>query len=265
MKTGNRRFRRMVGIFTFCSTLLLFLTLISESPAQISSWFREDLTIQEKSSTTGGPQGSSRETTATIYLTSKAFRRSASDGTDSIFRFEDQKIISIDHKKKSYTEISMEELQKKMDESFQAMNKQGGEDSKQAMEAMKKMFGGIGDSVKVTKVGPGDKILGYSTEKYEVEMGVMKIQMWCAPDLKMPEVYYDSIKMRMPKNPMFDMGKLYDEMKKINGYPLKQIHTMNMMGMAMNTTSEVTSVQKGSVPASTFTVPSGYKLEPHKF
>lgn len=265
MKTCKYRLDRMIGLFTFGSMILLLLASFSDSPAQISSWFREDLTIQEKSSSSGGPQGSGRESTATIYLTSKAFRRSSSDGTDSIFRFEDQKIVSVDHKKKTYSEITLEELQKKMDESMQAMNKEGGEDQKQAMEAMKKMFGGMADSIKVTKIGPGEKVMGYNTEKYQVDMGMMKMQMWCAPDLKMPPAYYDSVKLRMPKNPMFDMTKLYDEMKKMDGYPVKQVHTMSMMGMNMTTTTEVTSVQKGAIPASTFAVPAGYKQEQAKF
>jgi hypothetical protein len=36
--------------------------------------------------------------------------------------------------------------------------------------------------------------------------------------------------------------------------------TMNVMGRSMTTTTVVTDVQKGSIPASTFEVPTGYKV-----
>jgi hypothetical protein len=48
-------------------------------------------------------------------------------------------------------------------------------------------------------------------------------------------------------------------MKKINGLGLKTIMTMNVMGRSMTTTTVVTDVQKGTIPASTFDVPAGYK------
>lgn len=263
---GRFQLSPLTASFLLGCLMALFLpAMMGTTQAQGLEWFREELTIHEKATTSGGPQGANRDTTATIYVSRRALRRSSSDGVDSIFRFDTQKIVTIDNKKKSYSEVSFDDLQKRLNDSFKAMdNKEGGEDAKQAMEAMKKMFGGIGDSVKVTKQGAGEKIAGYATNKYDLEMGMLKMQMWCAPDLRMPATYYDSFKMRMPKNPMFDMTKLYDEMKKLDGYPVKQIHTMNMMGVQMTTTTEVTGVEKGSIPASTFDVPAGYKLESSK-
>jgi hypothetical protein len=93
----------------------------------------------------------------------------------------------------------------------------------------------------------------------------MEMELWAAPDLKVPAQYYDAMKLRMPRNPMFDMGKMYDEMKKINGMALKNITTMKMMNMEMKTTRIVTSVDKSTIPASTFEVPAGYKLVPNNF
>ena len=76
----------------------------------------------------------------------------------------------------------------------------------------------------------------------------------------MPALYYDAMKMQAVKNPMFDMSKLYDEMKKIQGTAVKTVMTMKMMDMEMKTTSVVTSVEKTPIPASVFQVPTGYKL-----
>ncbi len=240
------------------AALCLVLLAGTAAPAQISGWFREDLTMQEKTSTSGGPQGSGQQSTGTVYLSRNAIRNSDSMGTDSIIRFDEKRMIHLDHKKKTYTSMTFEEMQKMMDDLGQKMDKAGEEGGQEAMQAMKKLFGNVSDSVKVTKLGPGEQIAGYSTVKYQVEMGFMQMEMWAAPDLKMPPVYYDSFKMKA-KNPMFDMSKLYDEFKKIEGYPVKQVTAMSMMGMKMTTTKEVTSVAKGSIPASTFDIPAGYK------
>jgi len=59
--------------------------------------------------------------------------------------------------------------------------------------------------------------------------------------------------------PMFDMRKMYDEMKKISGIPLKTVTIIKMMGNEMKTTRVVTSIEKGTIPASVFEIPAGYK------
>ena len=72
------------------------------------------------------------------------------------------------------------------------------------------------------------------------------MEIFAASDLKLPPAYYDVMKFRMPSMPMFDMGKMYDEMKKISGIPLKTVTTMKMMGNEMKTTKVVTSIEKGA-------------------
>jgi hypothetical protein len=96
-------------------------------------------------------------------------------------------------------------------------------------------------------------------------MPPIEMEIWAAPDLTVPAIYYDGLKMNMPPNPMFDMGKMYDEFKKIKGMTVKTVMRMSMMGMNMTSTTAVTSVEKGAIPASTFQVPAGYKSEPLKF
>jgi hypothetical protein len=67
--------------------------------------------------------------------------------------------------------------------------------------------------------------------------------------------------MRIPKNPLFDAGKMYDEMKKIDGMTLRSVMTVRMMGRETKTTTEAVSVEKTTLPAETFAVPAGYTLE----
>jgi DUF917 family protein len=63
----------------------------------------------------------------------------------------------------------------------------------------------------------------------------------------------------MPASPLLDMGKVFEEMKKINGYPLKQITTMKMGAMTSTSTMVVTAVDKTPIAKTTFDVPAGYK------
>jgi hypothetical protein len=203
--------------------------------------------------------GGTKSVTSTQYFGNNAVKTVSSDGHDSIIRFDTGKIITIDHTKKTYTEMTVEQL----NQMFDKRASEAGLD-KEKLEQMRKMIGQIADSFSVKKEGPGETIAGYTTEKYLIT-GPMEMEVHAAPDLKIPALYYDVMKMRVPRNPMFDMGKLYDEMKKISGIPLKTTTTMRMMNMEMKSTTVVTSVEKGSVPASTFEVPAGYTQVPMKF
>ena len=136
--------------------------------------------------------------------------------------------------------------------------------NKEEMEALQKMMGKTAGPTTMTKVGPGESIAGYATEKYVIS-GPMEWEIWAAPDLKIPGAYYDAMKLRVPANPMFDMRKLYDEFKKIDGMAMKTVMTLKMMGMSSTTTTVVNSVDKVPIPPSTFQVPDGYKLAPAKF
>ena len=242
--------------------------------AQVRALFSQDLTMQESTSTTssgmpmgGGRGGGDQQSTNTNYFSGSAMLRTSSDGNDSMIRFDQSKMVQIDHKKKTYSEMTFEQLQQMLDNASAEMNKAMGSNA-QAAEMMKQMMGGMGGSVSVTKEGPGETIAGYATEKYLVKMPPVEMQIWATPDLTIPAVYYDVLKMRMPRNPMFDMSKLYDEFKKIKGMTLKSITTVSMvmgpMNMKSTTTTVVTSVEKGAIPASKFDIPAGYKAQPFK-
>ncbi len=231
----------------------LAIAAAQPAPAAAQGLFSKDLTLHE--TTTGGMGGGTNVTTTT-YLSDNAMKRSSSDGNDTIIRFDTGTMISIDHKKKTYTEMTMAELQAMLDKAAGAMQQMDGETA----AAMRKMMGGGNGNISfsVAKVGPGEPIAGYATEKYLVK-GPVEMEIWAAPDVKVPAAYYDAMKARMRPNPLFDMAKMYDEFKKINGMALKSVSTMKMMGREMTTTTIVNSVEKGPVPASTFAVPAGYK------
>lgn len=242
--------RSVITIIALVSLLVLAGASLNAAP---QAFFSSDLTLHQTQTSSGG-RGGERTVTITTYLSGNAMKTSSSDGNDSILRLDEGKLIVIDNNKKTYSETTFQQLQETMDKAMGGQKEMPPE----ALEAMRKMMGGAASQVSVTKEGPGENIAGYPTEKYLVK-GPMEMEIWAAPGLKVPAQYYDAIKLRMPRNPMFDFGKIYDEMKKIDGMPVKQVMTMKMMGMESKSTTVVTAVDKGAIPKTTFDVPTGYK------
>lgn len=236
--------------------LTLFLTLpITLPPALAQSSFEEGLTLHKKESSTG--MGQEREGTSTVYFSGTMVRQNGSDGSDFLLYFDERKFVTIDHSKKTYSELTFDELEQKLNElSAKAENL----DNPQARAMLEKMLGGakLGE-VSVTKKGPGGEVAGFDTEKYTIIVAPLNIEVWAAPELEVPEVYYDSLKLRAPPNPMFDMGKMFDAMKQIDGMSLKTQTSFSMMGQSSTSVSEVTKVEEGAIPASTFEIPADYR------
>jgi hypothetical protein len=230
---------------------LVLMGTTAEIEAQI---FSQDLTVLSTTTSTGMMGRGGGTTTGTDYYSKNAIKMTSSDGNDSIVQFDSEKFITINNKKKTYSEMTFKQLQENLSTAGKRM-----EADPETMAAMKKMMGSAMDSFSVAKEGPGEQIAGYATEKYRIQ-GPVEMEIWAAPSLKIPAAYYDVLKFQMPANPMFDMQKLYDEMKKVEGIPLKSVMVIKMMNMEMKTTKVVTSVEKGAVPASMFEIPAGYKL-----
>jgi hypothetical protein len=249
MKKSGLRVR--LTLFFAVGLAVFFAGALQPAEAQI---FSQDLTIRSTGTSPGmGGRGGGSVTT-TEFFSKNALKASSSNGSDTIIRFDTEKFITIDNNKKTYSEMTFKQLQDMLSKASSALGEMSGED----MAQVRKMMGQTATSFSVTKVGAGETIAGYATEKYLLS-GPMQIEIHSSPSLKVPAAYYDVMKLQMPANPLFDMRKMYDELKKIEGIPLKTVTTMRMMGQEMKTTKVATSIEKGAIPASVFEVPAGYK------
>jgi len=233
------------------AVLLCFAGIPPQAYAQAT--FDQDLTIHETTTSPGMMGQPPRTVKSTVYMSHNAMKRVGSDGNESIVRFDQGKIITINRPAKTYSEVTTAELQKMMDEGAAAMTK-----NKEQMEMVRKMMGQISDTITVTKEGPGEKIAGFDTVKYRIT-GMMELEIWAAPDVKIPPLYFDSLKMQTPPNPIIDMRKLFDEFKKIDGLSLKTIMTFRMMNNEMKSTTVVDSIEKAPLDAALFEPPAGFK------
>ena len=205
----------------------------------------QDLTVVSKTTTDG------RSSTSTQWMSSTRSR--TSDGnSDAIVEFKTGRLAFVDHKKKEYWETTMDE----MAAYFESLQK-----DMKGNPMFESMFGGS-DVVKVEKRKTSQKIAGYDCDDYELSMGPSFVYEFCAAKgLKPPPQYYEGRKYSFAS--MGPMGqrymKMFEEMKKIEGFPLTLEMDVDMGVMKMKTLSEATEVKKGPIPDSVFEIPAGYK------
>lgn len=219
----------------------------------------EDLTIVAKYATNKGVSGLS-----TTYLSTDKVRTSAPD-QDVIVDLKASRYVFVDNKKKEYWETTAAEMEATFKQ-LEAQMSQMAEQMKNMPAALRdKLGGGPVPPVTVQK-GVGSKVVaGHTCQPYTVSMGdSMKIEMWVAPDVEFPAQSLDARKALF-QGPMARFGKVFDEMKKIKGYPLLEVTSMKLMGQAVESTREVTELRKGAIPASTFETPAGYKRKDSPF
>jgi len=211
----------------------------------------EDLTVVSKV-TVGGHAG-----TSTQYMTSTKSR--STDGqADSIIDFPTGRLTFIDHKTKTYWETTLEEMAGYMDKLERDMK---------GNPMLANMFGGSAD-VSVTKGKGSRKVAGYDCDEYTMKTGENFVFDVCAArGLQPPPQYYEGRKLSYAA--MGPMGKrfskMFDEMKKVKGYPIALDMDVDMGMVKISSTSEATEVKKGAIPASTFDIPAGYKKKSSPF
>ena len=235
----------------------------------------EDLTLVFKT-TGGGGAG-----TSTSYYSSEKMR-TGDAATETIVEYAAGKIVTIDHKKKEYSEITLAEMEAAMKEAAAKMEQANAQMKEQmasmppaVREKMEQMMGGVASSVTVTKGGTR-QVAGYTCQDYTVAMGQTLTTKVCATTaLQFPAPNVDYRKFAsfagagaaMANNPMLkSMGKMADEMKKIEGFTIAESTSMKMMGKTMDSSKEAVEIKKGPIPASAFDVAQvakGYKKVAH--
>lgn len=195
--------------------------------------------------------GKGRSSQSTQYVSGSKVR--TSDGeNDTILDYETGAMIFVDHNKKRYWQTSLEELRA----SFAELEKM-----LEANPMMERMFGAATEP-KVEALSEERQIAGYACKKYRVTMGdKLVFVVWAAPDLEVPTAYYDARKaFHVSMGPFGSrFEKMFEALKKVEGFPLGMDMESKVMGIDLQTSSEAVSVDLGSVPASAFEIPAGYK------
>ncbi len=169
--------------------------------------------------------------------------------TDSMVDYGKGVIYAIDHKKKSITHMSFQDMQ----EAMEAMEQQ--------MAGMpefvtKMMFGDVSD-IKVEPLGE-EKILGRTCRKVRIHLGKMVQEISADPSLQFPIKDYAKAMTMLNRTPG-QMGvlfrRVYEETARLKGVPLKT-HISGLMGMDVTTVA--TAISAAPIAASAWALPDGY-------
>jgi uncharacterized protein DUF4412 len=231
----------------------------------------EDLTIVSKVTRDGAPPS-----TATSYLSSDHARMVQPDGQEAILDLGTGQITVIDGRKKEYfviTRQDMEQMKSRLQQLTNSPEMQRAQEQMKNLppEIQKKMQGmmGAAGGFDVQKTGTTRKIAGYTCENWVVTLGQFsKTEQCMTTELPVPVQTWDAYRdfaegMRGMMASMGPMGKGMAEvaakMRDMRGFPLALTTSSNFMGRSMNATTEVVEVKKGSIPASAWALPEGYR------
>lgn len=216
----------------------------------------------------GGPFGDKGNASKTFMAPGKFKNMNVADQDFIVVLADQEKMISVSTKDKTYWEMTFTEMEKamkgmsaQMDAQMAQMEEQMKDMPAEQRKMMEQMMGGKKGSaaapVTLVKTGEKKTISGFSCTKCIAKEGDKELMtMWVTKDIKGFETLkkdYDALSNRMnAMNPQFAKG-LIEAMKKVDGFPIQT----DWGGF----TNLVTKVETRSIPASEFAIPAGYKKE----
>ena len=172
--------------------------------------------------------------------------------TSVIVRLDQKKVYLLNHPQETFTEIDLPV-------DFANLLPEG------QREAMKPMMDMMAMTAKVTPTDETRTINGWETRKWDVElsnkMGMqISTDAWVTQDI---DTDLDTFKTLTRQIAALQPGgdDWIDELLKLDGVPVLQETTMNMMGSTVASREQLVSVKKQAAPAGTFEVPAGYEAQ----
>lgn len=217
--------------------------------------------------TTVVPAANGKEIHSASYYRSHMFKQQ-SEKSEMIFRLDKEKIFHVDNEKKEYSEMtfaefeaSMKKVNGEVEGKMSKMKKQLESMPAEQRKMMEKMLGSQimgGDSLtKIDAIKTSEKktISGYACVKYSLEENGKEIgNVWTTtsiPDFSSMQKDMKEYSRRMTAQMPMKGNQIAEAMMKIEGFPIQTT--------IANVTSTVIKIEKKSIAASEFEVPSGYK------
>lgn len=217
----------MKKLFVIVTLLLITTTL---GFAQKGYYLEQKVTT---SSVMGQP---AKEFISKNWILDNRFR-SESDEQITIFRFDLKKVWMINTQKKQYNEMSMDEMRQ--------MAQMG--------HAMMQNVEGV--NFKFRKTGRTKKINQWNCYEVASDVKMMKQSIWLTEDLPFgKDVYYNFYK-EMPE--FRDLAESIYKSEELNGYPVLSETEINMMGMKIQSSSELITIREEKIDSGLFDLPGG--------
>lgn len=257
MKTNSNR---PIKGLKFLSLVLTVLTFQFASAQTFEGYLEQ--TMITKSTIPRQPSQKTEQHKA-FYKSGKFKSADLTNGEDMILRLDKELMWTVNHKEKSYTEMTFADMQEGATNMQSAMQEEMKKMSPEERKAMEQMLGkDLGKmfsdqslfEISFKRTGKTKTILGYDCEQVFFNLDDEPImEMWVTTKLNMGNEWVDIYeKMGMMK------VKLSPEARKLRGLPLvTKMSSETGMGK-IETITETTRVVKTSLSDSEFEVPKGY-------
>lgn len=213
-----------------------------------------DIYLKEKQTTISDGDKTQNET-STYWITEDKLKKD-SPGQSIIIRLDKNAAYIVNHGKKSYQEISFEEIANAAPQT-------------QDMSGLPPMVQNM-MKMKVTIVPQSEKksIGEWNCNRYdqtiEIAGGTTVSEMWATKDVKVnPELFRKFHTAMFLKSPAMAgiAGNFLEETKKIKGFVVSSKSVTKVMGTQVESSSELTEVKDDKAPKGTWDIPANYKKE----
>ncbi|OGL41245.1 MAG: hypothetical protein A2161_22410 [Candidatus Schekmanbacteria bacterium RBG_13_48_7] len=219
-------------------TLIVFMFLPYAS-------YGEDFYLKQKSTTTGMMDQPSQVSYQEIWVTKDKIKSvDTGNNQEFILRLDTGKVCMISPKSKIYTEFEIDKFK---------------EFAKMGMGMLQSQKDNP-STTEVKKTGETQKIGKWNCYQVQVtHTGPVNFssEMWLTDDLKIKLEDYRHFSSELGVSQM--LGDMFEKMKEIKGFPVKQIISMQMNTMNVQTTTEVIDVVIKSIPDTVFDIPEDFK------
>lgn len=177
--------------------------------------------------------------------------RQDTGAVSTIIRFDQKKMIWINHDEKTYSTLDLPIDFKKLVPPEMA-------------PMMEQMMGMMGGSAKVAPSDKAGSFGGFACKYYKVDVSMAMMNMamdMCLSD-KMPVDYQRYQTLLDSQSEMLPSSKWMKELSKIPGFPVRTDSTTTVMGKSFKGYQELVSSEEKAAPAGTYEPPAGYKEQP---
>lgn len=221
----------------------VLVSLAVAVPAAAATTFIEQ--VAETGPMLGQP---GRTSTQRIWLdTDLICMEDADAGTTTIIRPEAGTVVLVDRGSQSYTEFTLAQFT---------------EIAEAGMAMLKALGGEEGTKVEVTATGASETIGTWKADEVlaTIAQGPMVIEtrMWLSKDVPVDMAAFRRIASLTPQGPV---GELQERLASFEGYPVKAVTTVRMMGQEMTSTTIVKQVKPGPDDPGSCIVPATYTKE----
>jgi hypothetical protein len=207
----------------------------------------KDLVVKQRSSSGFGGGQTNDET---VYVTSDKIVTDSPEQR-TIVDLDAKNITSIDKAQKTYSVITIAELQQQM-EMLRASLDSMPPDARKQMAAL------FDDShaVVIKETGKTETIAGHSAKEHTLSGGPYSGFVWTTDEIETPPAFTKAKAMEGMRGGA--AKRLGEAMQSLKGFPLRTKIDMKTGGNAITMSNEVLDVRESAVPKDVLAVPSGY-------